>query len=794
MINTQVKYRLFPGSFFFQDIGYDHIRFMIKHVVEGNIIVPMVQVSGVKKSTGKSFEDIIHPKGIATEEDLRLLVDGAILQDVDILIKEEQIRQGYSKGTLKWLHVYIGNQRVALSDSLSTGKPVPAAVFDKSSQKDDEFADPNPQNNEETDPFEVDGIKLDPDNQEFQYALQFALESNRNLYLTGKAGSGKTTFLKYLRKVTNKNMVVVAPTGVAAVNAGGQTIHSFFRIAPSLYTPNDKRLRRYAPPGDEDQSTIYDNFQYNKEHLKIIQNLELLVIDEVSMVRADLLDVVDTLLRVYRKNYRPFGGVQVILIGDTFQLPPVVKGEDKDLLMMFYDSEFFFSAKVIQQNKPLYIELKKIYRQNERDFIDLLNRVRVNNMIPADFQTLARRYNPSFVPAENDNYIILATKNDRVNEVNDRKLAELTTPLKEYIAKVEDEFPEKDRPTDTELHLKVGAQVMFVKNDRDKRFYNGKLGVVKGTNDDEVKVEIENGQGIRKTLSISRETWKKVEYSWDEENKCIIEKVVGTFTQFPLRLAWAITVHKSQGLTFEKVIADIGDSFASGQVYVALSRCTSMNGLVLLSPITPRTVKTDPRVLQFAQNETPETLLTEQLSTSKADFYYGEARKAFHAHDANKMVECFRTAIKYRNDIETDTFRRYISTWAGRLFQTHPSDNDIKATVMEKNQTIEKLSEDIKKMEEKLHRKTLDSRANTKQIKELNELVNYIDNQRDSLDKDLKDTTRELENAKRARKVDATRMKSLKAEIEQLNNQIQEQASELEIERNKKWYHKIFGK
>lgn len=794
MINTQVKYRLFPGSFFFQDIGYDHIRFMIKHVVEGNIIVPMVQVSGVKKSTGKSFEDIIHPKGIATEEDLRLLVDGVILQDVDILIKEEQIRQGYSKGTLKWLHVYIGNQRVALSDSLSTGKPVPAAVFDKSSQKDDEFADPNPQNNEETDPFEVDGIKLDPDNQEFQYALQFALESNRNLYLTGKAGSGKTTFLKYLRKVTNKNMVVVAPTGVAAVNAGGQTIHSFFRIAPSLYTPNDKRLRRYAPPGDEDQSTIYDNFQYNKEHLKIIQNLELLVIDEVSMVRADLLDVVDTLLRVYRKNYRPFGGVQVILIGDTFQLPPVVKGEDKDLLMMFYDSEFFFSAKVIQQNKPLYIELKKIYRQNERDFIDLLNRVRVNNMIPADFQTLARRYNPSFVPAENDNYIILATKNDRVNEVNDRKLAELTTPLKEYIAKVEDEFPEKDRPTDTELHLKVGAQVMFVKNDRDKRFYNGKLGVVKGTNDDEVKVEIENGQGIRKTLSISRETWKKVEYSWDEENKCIIEKVVGTFTQFPLRLAWAITVHKSQGLTFEKVIADIGDSFASGQVYVALSRCTSMNGLVLLSPITPRTVKTDPRVLQFAQNETPETLLTEQLSTSKADFYYGEARKAFHAHDANKMVECFRTAIKYRNDIETDTFRRYISTWAGRLFQTHPSDNDIKATVMEKNQTIEKLSEDIKKMEEKLHRKTLDSRANTKQIKELNELVNYIDNQRDSLDKDLKDTTRELENAKRARKVDATRMKSLKAEIEQLNNQIQEQASELEIERNKKWYHKIFGK
>lgn len=273
--------------------------------------------------------------------------------------------------------------------------------------------------------FSVDGIQLDRENQEFMMALEYALYTNTSIYLTGKAGSGKTTFLKYLREVTVKNMVVLAPTGVAAVNAGGQTIHSFFKIAPSLYVPNDKRLRTSAPSGDSDQSTVYENFQYNNDKRKIIRSLELLVIDEVSMVRADLLDVVDTLLRIYRKSSLPFGGVQVILIGDTFQLPPVVVGEERDLLYRFYESEFFFSAKVIQRNKPLYIELKKIYRQNEKDFIDLLNRVRANQLLPDDFRTLNRKLNPNFRSGENDHYIILATTNNRVAEVNDTKLEEL---------------------------------------------------------------------------------------------------------------------------------------------------------------------------------------------------------------------------------------------------------------------------------------------------------------------------------------------------------------------------------
>ena len=461
--------------------------------------------------------------------------------------------------------------------------------------------------------MEVDGIMLDSTNYEFMQALAIAEATDQNLYLTGKAGSGKTYFLKYLKKVCKKEMVILAPTGVAAINAGGQTIHSFFGLAPSIYVPNDKRFSDFIKAEDIEKASVLDNYNFSSEKAQMICNLDMIIIDEVSMVRADLMDAIDMLLRMYRRNNLPFGGVQMLFIGDAFQIPPVVEKKDSALLYRFYESEHFFNSRVLRANPPLYLELKKIYRQKDRAFIDLLNRVRVNEMRSEDYLTLNSRYDPRFRPSEKEHYIMLATTNKKVLAHNNNRLFELPGEEKIYMADIEGDFTFRDFPADYELHLKVGAQVMFVKNNWDKDYYNGKIGRVVAMDGQQIVVETEDEDGDTRIINVAREIWEKVEYAWDEEAGCVKETTVGSFMQFPLKLAWAITVHKSQGLTFDKVIADIGDSFAAGQAYVALSRCTSLEGLVLISPITPMSIRTDPHVVEFSKIESPEDDIIEEI-------------------------------------------------------------------------------------------------------------------------------------------------------------------------------------
>jgi hypothetical protein len=452
----------------------------------------------------------------------------------------------------------------------------------------------------------------DTANSSFELAAGFIRFTGSSVFLTGKAGTGKTTFLKYCREQGFKNTAVVAPTGVAAIHAGGATIHSFFQLPTMPFIPESKGYG--AEDTVVDKHALLGKVRLNSERKEVINKLELLIIDEVSMVRCDLLDAVDCVMRhVRNKPDAPFGGVQVLLIGDLFQLPPVAGEEVWELLSPYYRTPFFFGSRVMENNPPVYIELEKVYRQRDEGFISLLNQVRNNTLDEKAYRIFESRYMPDFIPAENEKYITLTSHNHKADKINARELDRLSGQPKVFHAELTGEFNEKAYPAEKELLLKIGAQVMFIKNDTDRarRYFNGKIGTVCRLEDDRVFVQCEGDAAV---IEVRTETWKNLRYRIDRSTRQVSEEELGSFTQFPLRLAWAITIHKSQGLTFERAIIDAGDSFAAGQVYVALSRCTSLEGMVLKSRIRASGLFTDPQVLAYAQQHrsaNPEKLLEE---------------------------------------------------------------------------------------------------------------------------------------------------------------------------------------
>lgn len=533
---------------------------------------------------------------------------------------------------------------------------------------------------------------IDTSTPEFQDALRLVQYTHNSLFLTGKAGTGKSTFLKYICATTKKKYVVLAPTGIAAINAGGSTMHSFFKLPFYPLLPDDPK---FSTPG-----RLKDFLRYNKSQLKTIQKVELIIIDEISMVRADIIDFIDRILRIYTHNLRvPFGGKQLLLVGDIFQLEPVVKSDERTILEKFYPTPYFFSANVFKEMSLVSIELTKVYRQKDPAFINILNHIRNNTTLPSDLRLLNTRVTP---PEEgndkgNDLRITLATRRDTVDFINQKRLEAIDEKPFTLHGEIKGEFSESSLPTLMDLTLKPGAQIIFVKNDRNKQWVNGTIGTVRDYDTDAEYLHVTTDEG--KNVTVERAEWSNVRYTYNEEEKKIEEEELGVFIQFPVKLAWAITIHKSQGLTFKNVTIDFtGGVFAGGQAYVALSRCTSLEGIRLKCPVQQRDIFVRPEIIRFSKDFNDRSSIEHALKLAQADIRYKESVTAFDKGDFETFLETFFKAIHLRYDIEKPLVRRFIRKKLNIINQLREENAQLKEAMVNQRQQLKKYAQEYLEM------------------------------------------------------------------------------------------------